>query len=130
MKTGIRHRRLYAYFRSKVLNALMIVVILSLLLMAYTQRMLLPAICGATAFAFFTGYSFWFWIKKPKRIIISHRLSDINGLFTLYFLIVSATPAPGQWWYIAPAAFAIVILLISLAKSDDEEFAIQPSALQ
>ncbi|MDE6454158.1 MAG: hypothetical protein K2L27_08145 [Muribaculaceae bacterium] len=130
MKIEIRHRRLYAFFRSKVLNALMIVVILSLLLMAYTQQILLPAICGATAFAFFAGYSFWFWIKKPERIIINHRLSDINGLFTLYFLIVSATPAPSQWWYIAPAAFAVVILFILLAKSYDEAFAIQPSAPQ
>jgi len=46
MKQELRHRRLYAFYQRKVLNALMIVVIISLLLMAYTESMLLPVICG------------------------------------------------------------------------------------
>lgn len=122
MKREIRHRRLQAFFKSKVLNSLMIVVIVSLLLMAYTGSMLLPAVCGTLALLFFIGYSLWLWIKKPKSIIINRWLSDMSGLFTLYFLIISAMKAPNQWWYITPVVLAVVLLFISLLKNHDEKF--------
>lgn len=120
MKQDIKHRRLHAFFRSKVLNALMIVVIVSLLLMAYTKAMLLPVICGSTAFALFVGYSLWLWIKKPKSIVINNWLSNLNGWFFLYYLIINAMDAPNQWWYITPIVFSVFLLFISLINNQDE----------
>ena len=122
MEQTIRHRRLHAFYRSKVLNALMIVVIVSLLLMAYTKSMLLPVICGSLALFFFFGYSLWLWIKKPKSIIINNWLSNLNGAFTLYYLIIVAMDAPNQWWYITPIVFSVVLLFISLVNNQDEKF--------
>lgn len=122
MEHDIQHRRLHAFYRSKVLNALMIVVIVSLLLMAYTKSMLLPVICGTLALLFFIGYSLWLWIKKPKSIIINNWLSNLNGAFTLYYLIIISINAPNQWWYITPIAFSVVLLFISLINNQDEKF--------
>lgn len=122
MQQDIIHRRLHAFFRSKVLNALMIVVIVSLLLMAYTKSMLLPVICGSIALLLFIGYSLWLWIKKPKSIIINNWLSNLNGAFTLYYLIITATDAPNQWWYITPIAFSVILLFISLVNNQDENY--------
>lgn len=122
MKQELRHRRLYAFYQSKVLNALMIVVIISLLLMAYTESMLLPVICGSLAFLLFIGYSLWLWIKKPKSIIINKQLSDLKSILTLYVLIIVAMDASNQWWYIAPIAFSVVILFISMVNNRDEKF--------
>lgn len=122
MQQDIIHHRLHAFFRSKVLNALMIVIIVSLLLMAYTKSMLLPVICGSLALLFFIGYSLWLWIKKPKSIIINNWLSDLNGSFTIYFLIINAMDAPNQWWYITPIVFSVVLLFISLVNNQDEKF--------
>lgn len=122
MKQDLRHRRLYAFYQSKVLNALMIVVIISLLLMAYTESMLLPVICGSLAFLFFIGYSLWLWIKKPKSIIINKQLSDLKSILTLYVLIIVAMDASNQWWYITPIALSVVILFISMVNNRDEKF--------
>ncbi|ROT18072.1 hypothetical protein EEL51_10750 [Muribaculaceae bacterium Isolate-110 (HZI)] len=123
MKTGkIRHRRLCAFYESKVLNALMITIVTCLLLMAYTQSMLLPVICGTIALLCFICYSIWIWVKKPQKIIINKWLSYMNGWFTLYFLIITAMDAPNEWWYITPICFAVCILCISLIRSQDEIF--------
>lgn len=130
MKQDIKHRRLHAFFRSKVLNALMIVVIVSLLLMAYTKAMLLPVICGSTAFALFVGYTLWLWIKKPKSIVINNWLSNLNGWFFLYYLIINAMDAPNQWWYITPIVFSVFLLFISLINNQDEIYDIWYYLLQ
>ena len=122
MSKNIRHRRLHAFYRSKVLNALMIVIIVCLMLMAYTHMMLLPVVCGSLAMACFVGYSLWLWVKKPQSITISNWLSDINGWFTLYFLIVVAMDVANQWWYISPVALAVLILFVSLVRNRDEQF--------
>lgn len=121
-KGEIRHRRLYAFYESKVLNALMITVVTSLLLAAYTQSMLMPIICGAIALTCFIGYSIWLWVKKPQKIVINKWLSYMNGWFTLYFLIITAMDAPNKWWYITPICFAVCILCISLIRNQDEMF--------
>ena len=122
MSKNIRYRRLHAFYRSKVLNALMIVIIVCLMLMAYTHMMLLPVVCGSLAMACFVGYSLWLWVKKPQSITISNWLSDINGWFTLYFLIVVAMDVANQWWYISPVALAVLILFVSLVRNRDEQF--------
>lgn len=98
----------------------MIVVIVSLLLMAYTKSMLLPVICGSTALLLFIGYSLWLWIKKPKSIVVNNWLSNLNGWFCLYYLIINAMDAPNQWWYITPIVFSVFLLFISLINNQDE----------
>ena len=124
MKKEIRHRRLHAFYQSKVLNALMIVIIVNLLLMAYMSSMLLPAICGSLSLLFYIGYELWIWIKKPRTIIINSWLSNINGWYTLYFLIIAALKSSNPWWYITPAALAVVALFILLITGHDESFEI------
>ncbi|MDE6301925.1 MAG: hypothetical protein K2M19_09445 [Muribaculaceae bacterium] len=121
-KPEIRHRRLHAFYQSKVLNALMIVAIVSLLLMFYTRLMLLPVICGSLALLLFIGYSLWLWIKKPKSIMINEWLSTFSGLFTLYFLIVGAVDSENEWWYIVPVSVSVIVLFITLINNKDERF--------
>ena len=111
-----------AFYRSKVLNAMMIVVIVSLLLMMCTQSMVLPVLCGSVALLFFIGYSLWLWIKKPGSIVINDRLSDINGLYTLYILIIVAINPTDKWWFIIPIVCAVFILFLELVNSKDEKF--------
>lgn len=102
----------------------MIIVIVNLMLIGYTNSMLLPVICGTLALLMFIGYSIWFWLKKPKSIVINTWLSDMNGGYTLYFLIISTMKAPNQWWWIVPIAFSVVMLFISLINNKDEKFEI------
>ena len=122
MSQNIKHRRLFAFFKSKVLNALMIVVFINLLLIGCVQSMLIPVICASLAMLFFTGYTLWLWIKKPQRVIINNWLSNLSSGLTLYYLIIIALEAPNQWWFITPAVFASVVLLISLFGWQDEKF--------
>ena len=123
MKPGkIRHRRLYAFFESKVLNVLMLIVEICLMAMACTQSMLLPTICGTAALMSFLGYAIWFWVRKPQQIIIDKCLSGINGWFTLYFLIVMAMDAPNRWWYIMPISIAICVVIVCLLRKQGKCF--------
>lgn len=124
MKTEIRHRRLYAFYNSKVLNALVITIIVCLLLMAYMRTTLLPAVCSGVALLYFIVYSLWFWIKKPKSIVINTWLSSISGWFVLYFLIIAPMKAANPWWYITPIVCAITALFISLLTRHDQSFII------
>lgn len=124
MKNEIRHRRLYAFYNSKVLNALTVVGVVALLQIGLLRDLLLPVVCGGTAFALFLGYSIWFWIKKPARVVINPWMSDISIWFTLYFLVVAALRAESSWWYLFPVVAAVMMLFIELVKPHDEEFAI------
>ncbi len=124
MKQDIRHRRLHAFFQSKVLNSLMLVIIVCFLLMASTGSILLPVICESLALLLFIGYSLWLWIKKPKRITINNRLSDINGMYTLYFLIIIAMKVDNQWWYFVPIALSVILFFLILIGNQDKEFEI------
>lgn len=120
MKQNIRHPRLHAFYSSKVLNSLMMVIVVSLLMMLYTGSLLLPGICCALALAFFIGYALWFWIKKPKTVVVNEWLSSLTGWFILYFLIVGAMKSPNPWWYIFPVALAVPALFITLVNNKDE----------
>lgn len=122
MKQKIMHRRLYAFYQSKVLNALLIATIVSLLLAAYADSLLMPVICGSLATLFFIAYSLWLWIKKPASITINNWLSNLRGLFVLYYLIVTAMKEPNQWWYITPIALSVVALFVALITDHDERF--------
>lgn len=124
MKLEIRHRRLYAFYKSKVLNSMMLVIIIGLLLAYCYRTSILPVICASLALSLFVGYSLWFWIKKPKQIVINDWLSDMTGYYILYFLIIIALKSDNQWWYIFPTACAVVMLFISLLRNRDEIFSI------
>lgn len=125
MKPQIRHRRLYAFYNSKVLNSLMIVIVLCLFLMLYMHDMLLPVLCGSIALACFIGYSLWLWIGKPASVVINTWLSQIDGLLTLYFLVVCTMRDAGRWWSIVPVALTVVLFFVSLIQDKDEEFHIR-----
>ena len=122
MKSEIRHRRLNAFFKSKVLNSLMILIVESLLLMRYFDSILIPGICCGICLLCFIGYSLWLWIKKPESIVINDWLSNITGYFTLYFLIILAINNPGVWWYIFPSAVAVIIFFVTLVTKHDENY--------
>lgn len=124
MKLQIRHRRLYAFFHSVVLNSLGIVIMLSLFLIGCCEDYYLPLSCASLAFLFFAGYSVWFWIKKPSRIIVNRHISEISSMFAFYYLIVSATSAENRWFYISPLLVAIAVLFIFLVKNQNETFEI------
>lgn len=120
----IRHRRLYAFYRSKVLNALMTIIIASLLMMAWLQSAMVPVLLMSLSLACFIGYSLWLWIKKPESITINTTLSFCSSFLTYYFLIVIGMKATGQWWYITPIALAAALLIFSLTGRRDEQFRI------
>ena len=124
MKLEVRHRKLYAFYNSKVLNSLMIVIVLSLFLLMYTRSMLLPVLCGSIALACFIGYSLWLWIKKPRTIVINTWLSQIDSWLTLYFLIVAAMRDASQWWSIFPIAVSVILFFLALINNKDQDFTI------
>lgn len=35
--------------------------------------------------------------------------------------MISAMKAPNEWWYITPVAFAVVLLVISLVRDQNDE---------
>lgn len=122
MKQDIKHRRLYAFFNSKVLNVLYVMGVLSLLQVGYLKSMELPVVCSSASFALFIGYSLWLWIKKPKQIVVNVWLSDLTIWFTLFFLIVAAMKATSWMWYTFPIVAAIVMWFIDMICPHDKLF--------
>lgn len=120
----IRHRRLHAFYNSKVLNALMIVVVDGLLLMGCYKTLLLPVVCSGIALLLFIGYSLWLWFAKPGRVVINKTLSGMSGYLFLYFLIVGIPTLENEWWYIAPLIASILMMFVVLVRNDDEVFEI------
>lgn len=129
MGRNIRHPRLHAFYQSKVLNALMIVLIDALLILDWFMMSgydwILPVICSAVAFVLFVGYSIWLWVWKPRTIVIDSRLSDMSWYLTLYFLAVVAMKASNRWWYIFPIVCSVVMFIMSLVKPKDERYVIE-----
>lgn len=122
MKQQIRHRRLYAFYNSKVLNALYLVGIISLTQIGYFQSLIMPILFSSISFALFIGYSLWLWIRKPDRIVINEWLSGLTIWFTIYFLIISAMKDTAWWWHAFPMASAIIIMFINLVSPKDKPF--------
>lgn len=122
MKQEIKHRRLYAFFNSKVLNVLYVIGVLSLLQVGYLKSMELPVVCSSASFALFIGYSLWLWLKKPKQIVVNVWLSDLTIWFTLFFVIVAAMKATSWIWYTFPIVAAIVMWFIDMIYPHDKLF--------
>lgn len=115
---------MHAFYQSKVLNALMIVEVVSLLMIGYMGSITMPAVCASITFALFLGYSLWLWIKKPRRIVINDMLSTASGFFTFYFIVVGLISPSNPWWFGFPVLCAIVVMFISMLKPSDEVFEI------
>lgn len=124
MEPQIRHKRLHAFFQSKVLNSLMIVGEVALLLTGYLESLTLPVVCASIAFVLFIVYSLWIWIGQPRSIVINNVLSNASGLLTLYFLIIAACSPVNPWWFAVPAIGAIVLMFVCMIKPTDEIFEI------
>lgn len=126
MEKKIRHRRLYAFYKSTVLNVLMIGVISNLFMMLYYDSSQLPAICCAVSLACFIGYTLWLWTNKPAEIVINSWLSNFSCWYTIYFLIIIAMKWPDEWWYGAPIIGALIAFCIYFIRGNygDEEFRI------
>ncbi|MDE6498457.1 MAG: hypothetical protein K2L21_07340 [Muribaculaceae bacterium] len=125
MEQTIRHRRLYAFYRSKALNSLMILIYLSLIMALHTRNDFF-LMCAAGAGVLFVGYALWIWIARPRRIAINDWLSNVSGLYFIYFLAVPWMKTPNPWWYIAPALIAIPLLFIFSLNLGDEDFEVKP----
>ena len=95
-KDKIENRRLYAFLRSQTLTILMDMAFSCLFLMPYLNDLIIPAIIGGVIFSVAIGYSIWFWIKKPKEIIINNWLSNISSVFLFYWFIVNAMDNPNK----------------------------------
>ena len=126
MTTEIRHRRLYAFFNSRVLSALMWVTITCLLMAdgEFAMGWLLPLVASGVAMLLFIGYSLWFWIKKPTKVVIDTWFSDAVSLLTLYFMAVAAFRVTDIWWFIPAIAVAVVILFVAMVRGREKVFEI------
>lgn len=98
--------------------------IISLMQIVYTRQMTVPVIFAAAFSVLFIGYSLWLWIKKPAQIVINTLISDFSGWFSLYYLAVAAFDAESIWWYIAPIAAFIILILINMLRPQDKIFVI------
>lgn len=118
----MRHPRLYAFYHSKVLNSLMIVVIVSLQQLGHVSAIELPLSCAALAFVLALGYALWLWIRKPERIVVNRWLSDLSSSFALYFIIVANLKDHGLWWDVFPVLCAVAAMFVAMVRPRDEVF--------
>lgn len=128
MEQKIRHRRLYAFYRSKALNALMLCIYLSLILTVSMKPTEFPLICAAVSGVLFVGYALWIWIARPARIVINDWLSNVSGLYFIYFIAFPWMKNPHPWWYMVPALLAIPLLFIFSLNLGDEDFEVKPQS--
>ena len=120
----IRHRRLYAFYHSKVLNWLSLIIMISLMQIGYIKSLEFACACAATAFILFICYSAWLWLKKPQVITINIRLSNITIWYVIYFLITGLLENLSWWWYASPVVAAIIIFFLDMVRPGDEYYQI------
>ena len=123
-KDKIENRRLYAFLRSQTLTILMDMAFSCLFLMPYLNDLIIPAIIGGVIFSVAIGYSIWFWIKKPKEIVINNWLSNISSVFLFYWFIVNAMDNPNKILYIIPIICLVPLFVMVLVKQRGFEFKI------
>ena len=123
-KEKIENRRLYAFLRSQTLTILMLLAFSCLFLMPYLNDLIIPSIIGGVIFSMAIGYSIWFWIKKPKEIVINNWLSNISSVFLFYWFIVNAMDNPNKILYIIPIICMVPLFGIVLVKQRGFEFKI------
>ena len=123
-KDKIENRRLYAFLRSQTLTILMLMAFSCIFLIQYLNDFIIPSIIGGVIFSMAIGYSIWFWIKKPKEIVINNWLSNISSVFFFYWFIVNAIDNPNKIWYVFPLFCCVASIGIVLVKQRGSEFQI------
>ena len=123
-KDKIENRRLYAFLRSQTLTILMLMAFSCIFLIQYLNDLIIPSIIGGVIFSMAIGYSIWFWIKKPKEIVINNWLSNISSVFFFYWFIVNALDNPNKILYIIPIICLVPLFVIVLVKQRGFEFKI------
>lgn len=120
MKLKARHRRLDAFYRSKVLNSLLTVFMIGLMLCEYDEGVC-PVMLLVTVLALvlFVGYSLWFWIKKPSRVVVKDFISEVSSPMACYVLIVMAISAENFVWYLLPPIAGVVMMFVSMLRNSD-----------
>lgn len=124
MGLEIRHKRLYAFYNSRVLNVLMCIEVMMLCMMGYSRSLVVPGIIAGVILLGMIVYSAWLWIKKPREVIVDQWLSDISACSTIFFLIVLAIDPDNRWWYLAPAICTLIILIVSFFRNGSKSFSI------
>ena len=124
MELEVRHKRLYAFYNSLVLNVLMCIEVILLCVMSYSRMMVLPGVLAGILLLVMLGYSAWLWIKKPREIVIDKWLADVSAYSTILFLIVLAIDPDDRWWYLVPAASTFIILITALIRKRSQKFSI------
>ena len=115
-KDKIENRRLYAFLRSQTLTILMLLAFSCLFLMPYLNDLMIPGIIGGVIFCMAIGYSLWFWIKKPKKIVINNWLSNISNVFIFYWFIINTINNSNKILYLLPRICMVALFLIVLVK--------------
>lgn len=116
----IRHKKLYAFFNSKLINSLLIIMEMFLILMYCFTDVKLPIICSLTCLILIIGYSISLALGKVKKVVVNKYLSELSSLYTLYFLIVVAIKSPSVWWSLFAAVSLILIFFVSMIAAPDK----------
>lgn len=98
----------------------MLTFIASILFLGWSDEILLSLIPAGTTLLFFVGYSLWFWIAKPKKIVVNNWLDTSNTICSIYLLAIIALHAQSEWWYIGGLIAMISILFIALITDKDQ----------
>ena len=123
-KEKIKNRRLYAFLRSQTLTILMDLAFSCLFLMPYLNDLIIPGLIGGVIFSMAIGYTVWFWIKKPKEIVINNWLSNISSVFLFYWFMINAMDNPNKILYLLPLICMVALFVIVLVKQRGFEFKI------
>lgn len=115
----VRHPRLEAYYNCRALNIASIGVALSVLFLARFGEVLFTGIAIAMFLGFIVGYTVWFWTGKRKEVEQSQWLSNVSGLYIVYFLICVNLVENSIWWLVFAFVAAIAILFIDLCRGAD-----------
>ncbi len=124
MKTEIRHRRLYAFFHSKVLNTLTIFLSVMITLLK-SVGMSIPVLSSiGIAFLLMIGYSCWLWFWKPITVTINEWLSNMSSYFAIFMLAAVAVKSDNFMWSTFPMVAGVITMFIAAVKNSDEQFEI------
>lgn len=124
MDIKIRHRRLYAFYNSRVLNALSISIAIMLPLLKYTEIALPVLIAFVLAILLFVAYSCWIWFWKPSVVTINTWLSDLSAYFMFYALVATAIKSNSFLWPTFSLVAGLIVLFVTSLKNRDERFEI------
>lgn len=124
MALEIRHKRLYAFYNSRVLSILMCIAEALLCLMAYSGSMQWFGIPMGLVLLLMVGYTAWLWIKKPAQIVIDKWLAGVTIYPFVLFGIIEIADPENSIWYLVPCALACIFLIASLFKNTTDRYEI------